>query len=187
VATVVSVVDGDTIKVVIGGKRSSLRYIGIDSPESGAHLAAEASQANYALVMGETVTLIRDVSETDRYGRLLRYVVAGGTFVNLELVRQGFASAYKYPPDTSCSSDFAAAQAVAVGAELGLWALPSPTAVRAIATTRAGNCDPSYPDVCIPRPPPDLDCGDIPYRRFRVLPPDPHHFDRDHDGIGCES
>ncbi len=48
------------------------------------------------------------------------------------------------------------------------------------------NCDPSYPDVCIPPPPPDLDCKDIPYRRFRVLPPDPHRFDGDHDGIGCE-
>jgi hypothetical protein len=48
-------------------------------------------------------------------------------------------------------------------------------------------CDPAYPTVCIPPPPPDLDCADIPYRRFTVLPPDPHHFDGDHDGIGCES
>ncbi len=50
-----------------------------------------------------------------------------------------------------------------------------------------GNCDPSYPTVCIPPPPPDLDCGDVPYRNFKVLPPDPHHFDGDHDGIGCET
>ena len=50
-----------------------------------------------------------------------------------------------------------------------------------------GSCDPSYPTVCIPPPPPDLDCGDIPYKRFKVLPPDPHGFDRDRDGIGCES
>jgi micrococcal nuclease len=42
--------------------------------------------------------------------------------------------------------------------------------------------------VCIPPAPPDLDCGDIPYKRFKVLPPDPHGFDgRDQDGIGCES
>lgn len=49
-------------------------------------------------------------------------------------------------------------------------------------------CDPSYPDpgVCIPPPPPDLDCDQIPYRRFRVLAPDPHNFDGDGDGIGCE-
>lgn len=50
-----------------------------------------------------------------------------------------------------------------------------------------GNCDPSYPTVCIPSPPPDLDCRDISYRRFSVVGSDPHHFDADHDGIGCES
>ncbi|HEU4605046.1 MAG TPA: hypothetical protein VFS46_02290, partial [Nitrososphaera sp.] len=48
------------------------------------------------------------------------------------------------------------------------------------------NCDPSYPDVCIPASPPDLDCGEISYRNFRVLQPDPHEFDGDSDGIGCE-
>jgi hypothetical protein len=50
-----------------------------------------------------------------------------------------------------------------------------------------GNCDPAYPTVCIPPPPPDLDCSQIPYRNFKVLPPDPHGFDGDHDGIGCET
>ena len=54
-------------------------------------------------------------------------------------------------------------------------------------TPRPGNCDPSYPTVCIPSPPPDLDCGEIPHRRFTVLAPDPHGFDRDRDGIGCEA
>jgi len=49
------------------------------------------------------------------------------------------------------------------------------------------NCDPSYPDVCIPSPPPDLDCVEIQYENFKVLPLDPHVFDGDKDGIGCES
>ena len=57
---------------------------------------------------------------------------------------------------------------------------PAPT-----PTQEPPNCDLSYPTVCIPPPPPDLDCGDIPYRRFTVLPPDPHNFDGDGDGIGC--
>ena len=48
-------------------------------------------------------------------------------------------------------------------------------------------CDPSYPDFCIPPPPPDLDCGDISHKKFTVLQPDPHRFDGDKDGIGCES
>jgi hypothetical protein len=50
----------------------------------------------------------------------------------------------------------------------------------------AWQCDPAYPDACIPSPPPDLRCADIPYRRFQVLPPDPQGFDRDQDGVGCE-
>jgi len=66
-----------------------------------------------------------------------------------------------------------------------------PSSVTPMPPTQApqgdGECDPSYPDVCIPKSPPDLDCGDITYRRFRVLPPDPHRFDGDKDGIGCES
>ncbi len=63
---------------------------------------------------------------------------------------------------------------------------PTPTPAQATPTP-SGNCDPSYPTVCIPPPPPDLDCGEIPYRDFTVLPPDPHRFDGDGDGIGCET
>lgn len=62
-----------------------------------------------------------------------------------------------------------------------------PTNTAPTKTPSGGNCSPAYPTVCIPPPPPDLDCGDIPYRNFTVLPPDPHKFDGDHDGVGCES
>ena len=55
------------------------------------------------------------------------------------------------------------------------------------ATTDNDGCDSSYPDACIQSPPPNLNCGDISDKRFEVLPPDPHGFDRDGDGIGCES
>ncbi len=48
------------------------------------------------------------------------------------------------------------------------------------------NCSSAYPDVCIAPPPPDLDCKDISYRNFKVVAPDPHKFDGDKDGIGCE-
>jgi hypothetical protein len=68
---------------------------------------------------------------------------------------------------------------------------PATTTAQPATTTTTANCAPSYPDVCIPPPPPDLDCGQIPYRNFRVIynvpDPDPHGFDRDHDGIGCEA
>jgi hypothetical protein len=49
-----------------------------------------------------------------------------------------------------------------------------------------GACDPSYPTVCIPPPPPDLDCADVRYRGFVVRGADPHRFDGNHDGVGCE-
>jgi hypothetical protein len=49
------------------------------------------------------------------------------------------------------------------------------------------NCDSSYPDVCIASYPPDLDCPEISYKDFKVLSPDPHGFDKDNDGVGCES
>ena len=56
-----------------------------------------------------------------------------------------------------------------------------------VEPTKEINCDPSYPDVCIASYPPDLNCGDIGYSNFRVIGSDPHGFDRDNDGIGCES
>jgi hypothetical protein len=64
---------------------------------------------------------------------------------------------------------------------------PTSTPATPTATATSGNCDPSYPTVCIPPSPPDLDCPDIAERRFEVLPPDPHRFDGDGNGIGCEA
>ena len=98
-ARVVRIVDGDTIVVNVGGRDEHLRYIGMDTPETvkpGSPvewMGPEASRANAALVEGRTVILEKDVSETDRYDRLLRYVwLADGdrwTLVDLELVRAG--------------------------------------------------------------------------------------------------
>jgi len=64
---------------------------------------------------------------------------------------------------------------------------PTATATpRPAADPRAG-CDPSYPTICLPPPPPNLDCGQIPYRNFPVKKPDPHRFDNDNGGCGCAS
>ena len=65
-------------------------------------------------------------------------------------------------------------------------ATPTTTVPVTIQPLVSGTCDASYPDVCIPPAPPDLDCGDVSYRRFTVLPPDPHGFDGDQNGVGCE-
>ena len=64
---------------------------------------------------------------------------------------------------------------------------PPPPAPPTAAPTPQPACHPSYPDHCIPPPPPDLDCGDVPWTNFRVLAPDPHNFDGDHNGVGCQA
>jgi endonuclease YncB( thermonuclease family) len=177
------VVDGDTIDVedLYSGVIERVRLIGIDTPEAGQCYFDNARQRLIELVLDKVVRLERDISDTDQYGRLLRYVRvsrSGYPLVNLTMVQEGYAYATPYPPDTLYADELQAAQDAAQAAGLGLWSDcvdPEP------------GCDPSYPTLCIPPPPPDLDCGDIPYRRFTVLPPDPHGFDGNGDGIGCET
>ena len=131
---------------------------------------------------GTRVRLELDVQTRDRYGRLLAYLwLPDGTMLNERMLRSGWAMLRTIPPNVRYVDRFREAQRHAMDRALGLWAATG-TQGQAPGT----GCDPSYPDVCIPPPPPDLDCRDIPYRRFRVLPPDPHGFDRDRDGIGCE-
>lgn len=99
-ATVTRVIDGDTIDVRLNGESVRVRYIGVNSPERDEVCYDEATAANAALVLGQRVTLVRDVSNTDTYGRLLRYVYVGDVFVNGELVADGYAESRAYPPDT---------------------------------------------------------------------------------------
>ena len=160
---------------------------------SDQEFGTEAIAQNSELVLNQEVTLIKDQNETDSFGRLLRYVLVDDVFVNFEMIRKGYASANSYPPDTACDTTFSSAQKTAQEATIGVWApviVPpvrsNPIDIPPTADSRA-NCDPSYPDVCIPSPPPDLNCGDISYKDFKVLQPDPHGFDRNKDGRGCEN
>lgn len=122
-AVVTEVVDGDTIGVEIDGRSHRVRYIGVNTPERGDPFYDEATAANRELVGGETVRLVQDVSETDQYGRLLRYVyLPDGTFVNAALVRQGVAQAATFPPDVAHQEEFTALQEEARAAGRGLWA-----------------------------------------------------------------
>jgi len=177
-AQVTHIVDGDTIDVSIGGVTYRVRYIGINTPEMDEPCGPPAKDANALLVAGKTVRLVKDVSETDRFGRLLRYVYVDDVFVNGELVLHGWADAVRYPPDTAMAELLEYYESIATGGCFAATPVP---------TLPAGDCDTAYPTVCIPSPPPDLNCDDIPYRRFTVLPPDPHNFDGNHDGIGCET
>ncbi|MDQ3462106.1 MAG: thermonuclease family protein [Actinomycetota bacterium] len=129
-AQVLRVVDGDTIVVDIGGLEESVRLLGVDTPESVDPrspvecFGQEASRHTEALLPpGTDVHLVRDVEARDRYSRLLAYVYRAddGTFVNLELVRDGFAAVLTYPPNVAHADDLTAAAAQARTEGLGLW------------------------------------------------------------------
>jgi micrococcal nuclease len=122
---VTQVVDGDTIKLENG---ETVRSIGIDTPETVdprrpvGCFGKEASAKNKELVLGKEVRLVKDVSDTDKYDRLLRYVYVGDVFVNEYLVREGFARASSYPPDVKYQELFRDAEREAREAKRGLWA-----------------------------------------------------------------
>jgi endonuclease YncB( thermonuclease family) len=120
------VVDGDTIEIERGEK---VRYIGMNTPESVKVnspvecFGKEASAKNKELVEGKMVRLEKDVSNTDRYGRLLRFVyLEDGTFVNDELVREGYARVSTFPPDVKLAEQFKLAEREARENKRGLWA-----------------------------------------------------------------
>ncbi|MBU2028931.1 thermonuclease family protein [Patescibacteria group bacterium] len=121
---VARVVDGDTIEIE-GGER--VRYIGIDTPETVDPrkpvqcFGVEASNKNKELVAGKIVRLEKDATDRDKYNRLLRYVYVGEAFINLELVKQGFAYSYSYPPDIKYQDKILEAQQEAEKNKNGLW------------------------------------------------------------------
>jgi len=123
-ATVKRVVDGDTIVLTDGRK---VRYIGIDTPETvhpnkpAGCFGQQASDKNKQLVTGKKVQLEKDVSDTDRYGRLLRYVYLDGQMVNEILLEEGYATVSTYPPDVKYQSKFQKLEQEARAQGLGLW------------------------------------------------------------------
>jgi micrococcal nuclease len=198
-ATVAEVIDGDTLALANGQR---VRLVQIDTPElteGECYARASARALAGMLPPGASVGLEADpgLDRVDRYGRLLRYVHRSGTNVNLALVRRGAASVWFFEGDRGRYADrLLAAARRAKAARQGLWGVCPGTRLdpeegvdtsARPAKTSGGRCDPSYPGICIPPPPPDLDCADVPYRDFRVVGRDPHHFDGGGDGIGCES
>src|SRR3954447_20480255 len=135
-ARVVRVVDGDTLIIDRGRGSERLRYIGVDAPESVKpdtpveFMGHEALAANRALVAGGAVWLETDVSDRDRFDRLLRYVWTRDgdewVMVNLELVREGYAQPSTFPPDVRWRDVFRDAERAARDAGVGLWGPVTP-------------------------------------------------------------
>lgn len=128
--TVEDVYDGDTLTVTLeSGAVERVRLIGIDAPElrTNPHGAADkvygpqAQEYLERLVAGATVNLVLDVQERDRYGRILAYIYHGDSFINLEMVRAGYAKIATYPPNVAHADEFLAAEREARAEGRGLW------------------------------------------------------------------
>jgi endonuclease YncB( thermonuclease family) len=96
-----------------------VRYVGVNTPERDEACYTEARNANRTLVSGQNIRMLRDESNTDQYGRLLRYIFVGDRFVNAELVADGWAEAVEYNPDRRFTADFRRLEAQAQDANVG--------------------------------------------------------------------
>ena len=110
--------DGDTFKTVEG---DYVRLLGINTEETGMPHSSSAKHRLEELLNSGEIRLESDIEDTDRYDRLLRYVWAGDVFVNLELVREGYAHVYVIPPNTKYWDDFIAAEKEAIANQNNLW------------------------------------------------------------------
>jgi micrococcal nuclease len=200
--TVTSVIDGDTIKV----DGQSIRFALASAPEPNEFGGDTARNFIEEICpVGSTATVDEDDGQTEgSYGRIVGVIYCNGVNLNEELVDSGlgylstgfcdgseFATenwAQKYGCSTSSVSEY-----LENGCHRDypyLWSDGLCYTLPEIIYNEpeyVPSCDSSYPDVCIAPYPPDLDCGEIPYTDFRVLQPDPHGFDVDNNGIGCES
>ncbi|KKR39546.1 MAG: hypothetical protein UT72_C0006G0005 [Candidatus Woesebacteria bacterium GW2011_GWB1_40_101] len=188
---VTKVIDGDTVVLENG---QTVRYIGIDAPETkGECFATESTNKNKELVLGKVVKLEKDVSETDRYKRLLGYVYVNDIFVNDYLVRDGYARVYTYPPDVKYKDKFLESEKYARENNLGLWSkCNSTTSIRSDVVNPTATVESESTTQFVGE---DKDCSDFSTheeaQQFFVSQggpsSDPHKLDQDKDGLACES
>lgn len=181
-ARVVTVIDGDTIDVESQGQEFRVRYIGVDTPERDEPFYEEATEANRKMVDGEEIILVKDVSETDRYGRLLRYIyLPDGTFVNAELISQGYGRVVTFPPDVAQIELLTDLQQEARENQRGLWGQSEMQGMPPGCDTCSKNSH---------------DCKDFDYQAaaqachdfcMELAGEDVHHLDGGGDGVVCES
>lgn len=187
------IIDGDTFVCEDG---EHVRLLLVNTPEMGqepyGRLARKALRE--MIPPGTRVRLVTDIEPRDRYGRVLAHVHVGDSlWVNRELARRGYAEVMVVPPNVRRVVEIRAAARSARRQEVGFWdedvlarsAEPDQSNVPA-RRSDGEDCHPSYPDTCVPPPPPDLNCSDLSERHIRVRGKDPHRLDADGDGWGCE-
>jgi len=181
--TVTRVIDGDTVEV----NGQSIRFALSSTPEmnNDKGILAKAFVENLCPTGSQALVDEDDKQTQGSYGRIIGIVYCNGINLNEAVLDAG----YGWLSSGFCSrSEFSThAWAQKYGCGTPIQEVKPPQVTTEQIKTSQSNCDPSYPDVCIDPYPPDLDCAEIPYQDFRVLPPDRHGFDIDNDGIGCES
>ena len=209
------VIDGDTV-VLDDGRRVRLAQVDAPETNQCYGSQSTAALRELVDGKPVTLRRPPDAPKTDRYGRTLAELFVDGVSADEELIRRGAAEWYEQyaHEDADLAKRLEAAEADAVANERGLWSTcavgVTPPPVTAPPTTAApapqplfggggtgaesssssSDCHPGYPDDCIPPGPPDLDCGSAEIRRRVHVDHaygDPHRFDADKDGWGCES
>lgn len=205
-AKVIEVIDGDTIKVMIDGKEETVRFLLVDTPETkhpqkGTQpFGPEAANFTSSMLKGKIIEMEKDITERDKYGRLLMYVYVDGKSVQEELLRKGLARVAVYPPDVKYVDRYKQIQEEARKQGIGIWSIenyaredgfyppqpkpqPKPEPKKE-SGTYSGKYDPNGPD---------RDCSDFSTQAeaqafFEAAGPgDPHRLDHDGDGVACES
>jgi micrococcal nuclease len=209
-ATVLSVGDGDTLRVQGQSGPVTIRVACIDAPETSQSFGAEASlRLRQLLSTGQPVE-VRAI-ERDRYDRTVAEIYSGGQSVGLQLVREGYAVVYSQYLDgcAATASDYRQAEAAARAARLIFWSQPNPTMPwdfrRGAAASESSGSQPPTVAPSPATPPPtaapsslpactsgDCDCGDFATWEqaqavLEAFPGDPHRLDGDNDGVACES
>ena len=185
VGTVTKVIDGDTIEV----DGQSIRFSLVNAPEIGSYGGSAAKNFIESVCpVGSTVLVDEDDGQTrGSYGRTIAVVYCNDLnyILNAAVIESSHAVIdTPYCSNSEFSYDYWALYGCAY--EEPSYEPPAYEEPKYESSTTT-SCDPSYPDVCISPYPPDLNCGDIPYKNFKVVGSDPHGFDGDNDGIGCES
>ncbi len=197
---VTRVIDGDTldIKTTTNDERDiiTIRLVLVDAPESNELGYTEAKTFISENCLDKHVTVDPDNNQDLSYNRFVALVYCDGVNINEAVIAAGLADIYKsfcaisefgntdwaqkYGCDNNNNNSGSSFSSRSSNSDNG-----------STEDSKTGelteNCDSSYSGVCIPSPPPDLDCGDIPHKNFRVLALDPHRFDGEGDGIGCEN
>lgn len=181
---VMRVIDGDTVEVhglgagPVPNRVVDVRLLEINTPEKS-QCGYDAATRKLDSLLGERARVEQDQELRDQYGRWLLYVWSGDTFINREMVSTGYAEAKLYEPNDHYWDRISAA-------DTSETYTPWPACGQQQSQPQQPPEDDDGKRYRFPAPPPDLDCGGVSASGFQVRPGDPHRFDRDGDGIGCE-